>query len=227
MLFVMKSGLLLLRESRSAIPISDYYVPEIFMQQFWYTIKKASDTDSYEFLLANKKCTVNVDVFRTILDICPRIVGVEFADVPDDDTALTFLIDLGYKVLRDGEFEFWPTYDPSSKVCNGGDKIHGLDKLGNIKQWECNRDDERRNEKGKEMLFPDLLQIRYKNSKVDDTLRARRSIGVHYTHGTMPDLRKKSDGKVDALPLGRVNMSSFKGMIRNEMDPGGSVQREE
>ncbi|GKB11737.1 hypothetical protein Tco_0845660, partial [Tanacetum coccineum] len=99
-------------------------------------------------------------------------------------------------VLRDGEFEFWPTYDPSSKVCNGGDKIHGLDKLGNIKQWECNRDDERRNEKGKEMLFPDLLQIRYKNSKVDDTLRARRSIGVHYTHGTMPDLRKKSDGKV-------------------------------
>ncbi|GKD88861.1 hypothetical protein Tco_1364368, partial [Tanacetum coccineum] len=73
-------------------------VPEIFMQQFWYTINKASDTDSYEFLLANKKCTVNVDVFRTILDICPRIVGVEFADVPDDDTALTFLIDLGYKI---------------------------------------------------------------------------------------------------------------------------------
>ncbi|GKE00670.1 hypothetical protein Tco_1388653 [Tanacetum coccineum] len=71
-------------------------VPKIFMQQFWYTIKKAPDTDSYEFLLANKKCTVNAEVFRTILDICPRIEGVDFADVPDDDTALTFLIDLGY-----------------------------------------------------------------------------------------------------------------------------------
>ncbi|GKD54876.1 hypothetical protein Tco_1288263 [Tanacetum coccineum] len=45
-------------------------VPEIFMQQFW-----------------------------KILDICPRVEGVDFADVPDDDTALTFLIDLGYKGL--------------------------------------------------------------------------------------------------------------------------------
>ncbi|GKD66078.1 hypothetical protein Tco_1308186, partial [Tanacetum coccineum] len=30
----------------------------------------------------------------------------------------------------------------------------------------------------------------------------------------------------DALPLGRVNGSRFKGMIRKEMDTGGSVQRE-
>ncbi|GJS68572.1 hypothetical protein Tco_0683137 [Tanacetum coccineum] len=45
----------------------------------------------------NKKCTVNVEVFRTILDICPRVEGVDFTDVLDDDTALTFLTDLGYK----------------------------------------------------------------------------------------------------------------------------------
>ncbi|GKE48751.1 hypothetical protein Tco_1480009, partial [Tanacetum coccineum] len=74
-------------------------VPEIFMQQFWYSIKKAQGTDSYEFLLANKKCTVNAEVFRTILDICPRVEVVDFMDVPDDDTALTFLIDFGYKGL--------------------------------------------------------------------------------------------------------------------------------
>ncbi|GJY34037.1 retrovirus-related pol polyprotein from transposon TNT 1-94 [Tanacetum coccineum] len=74
-------------------------VLEIFMQQFWYTIKKVLDTDSYEFLLANKKCTINAEVFRTILDICLRVEGVDFADVPDDDTAPTFLIDLGYKGL--------------------------------------------------------------------------------------------------------------------------------
>ncbi|GJZ16737.1 retrovirus-related pol polyprotein from transposon TNT 1-94 [Tanacetum coccineum] len=72
-------------------------VLEIFMQQFRYTIKKVPDTDSYEFLLANKKCTVNAKVFKTILDICPRVEGVDFADVPDDNTTLTFLIDLGYK----------------------------------------------------------------------------------------------------------------------------------
>ncbi|GKA28544.1 hypothetical protein Tco_0714789, partial [Tanacetum coccineum] len=72
-------------------------VPEIFMQQFWYTIKKVQDNDSYELLLANKKCTVNAEVFRTILNICPRVEGEDFTEVPDDDTALTFLINLGYK----------------------------------------------------------------------------------------------------------------------------------
>nr|GEX79035.1 reverse transcriptase domain-containing protein [Tanacetum cinerariifolium] len=74
-------------------------VLEIFMKQFWYTIKKVQDTDSYEYLLANKKCTVNVEVFRTILDISPRVEGVDFTHVPDNDTTLTFLIDLGYKGL--------------------------------------------------------------------------------------------------------------------------------
>ncbi|GJT37674.1 hypothetical protein Tco_0937539 [Tanacetum coccineum] len=72
-------------------------IPEIFMQQFWYSIKKVQGTDSYEFLLANKKCVVNADVFRTTLDICPRVEGVNFIDVPDDDTTLAFLIKLGYK----------------------------------------------------------------------------------------------------------------------------------
>ncbi|GJR49817.1 hypothetical protein Tco_1400338 [Tanacetum coccineum] len=72
-------------------------VPEIFMQQFWYSIKKLQGTDYFEFLLANKKCVVNADVFRKILDIHPRVEGVDFTDVPEDETALTFLIKIGYK----------------------------------------------------------------------------------------------------------------------------------
>nr|GEV48746.1 integrase, catalytic region, zinc finger, CCHC-type, peptidase aspartic, catalytic [Tanacetum cinerariifolium] len=36
---------------------------------------------------------------RTTLDICPRVKGVNFTDVPDDDTILSFLINLGYKGL--------------------------------------------------------------------------------------------------------------------------------
>ncbi|GKE18895.1 hypothetical protein Tco_1426472, partial [Tanacetum coccineum] len=72
-------------------------VPEIFMQQLWYTIKKVKDSESYEFLLANKKCIVDAEVFRKILDICPRVEGEEFTLVQDDDDTLTFLTDLGYK----------------------------------------------------------------------------------------------------------------------------------
>nr|GEW55072.1 hypothetical protein [Tanacetum cinerariifolium] len=75
-------------------------VSKIFMQLFWHTIKKVQGTYSYEFLLANKKCVVSVDVFRMILDICPRVKGVDFTDVPDDDATLAFLIELGYKGRR-------------------------------------------------------------------------------------------------------------------------------
>nr|GEY85181.1 monogalactosyldiacylglycerol synthase, chloroplastic-like [Tanacetum cinerariifolium] len=53
--------------------------------------------NSYEFLLANKKCVVNADVFKMILDICLRVEGVNFTDVPYNDTKLAFLIKLGYK----------------------------------------------------------------------------------------------------------------------------------
>ncbi|GJZ64088.1 hypothetical protein Tco_0620509 [Tanacetum coccineum] len=38
---------------------------------------------------------------RTILDICPKVEGVNFTDVPDDDTTLAFLIKLGYKASND------------------------------------------------------------------------------------------------------------------------------
>ncbi|GJS63904.1 hypothetical protein Tco_0678468 [Tanacetum coccineum] len=72
-------------------------VPKIFMQQFWYTIKKVKDLESYVFLLANKKCIVDAEVFRKILDICPRVESEKFTEVQDDDATPTFLIDLGYK----------------------------------------------------------------------------------------------------------------------------------
>ncbi|GJS71143.1 hypothetical protein Tco_0703984 [Tanacetum coccineum] len=72
-------------------------VPKIFMQQFGYTVKKVKDTESYEFLLANKKCVVDVEVFWKILDICPRVQGEDFAELPDDEATLTFFLDLGYK----------------------------------------------------------------------------------------------------------------------------------
>ncbi|GKC85477.1 hypothetical protein Tco_1141194 [Tanacetum coccineum] len=74
-------------------------VPEIFMQQFWYIIKKVQGTDSYESLLANKKYRVDAEVFRKILDICPRVEGEEFIELQNDDDTLTFLIDLSYKGL--------------------------------------------------------------------------------------------------------------------------------
>ncbi|GJW76427.1 hypothetical protein Tco_0138109 [Tanacetum coccineum] len=71
-------------------------VPEILMQQFWYTITKIKGSESYEFLLADKRCVIDAEVFRKILDICPRKEGEDFTEVQNDEDTLTFLIDLGY-----------------------------------------------------------------------------------------------------------------------------------
>nr|GEY29575.1 hypothetical protein [Tanacetum cinerariifolium] len=68
-----------------------------FTRMFWYTIKKVQGTDSYEFFLANKNCRVDAEVFRKILDICPRVEGEEFTELQNDDDTLTFLRDLSYK----------------------------------------------------------------------------------------------------------------------------------
>ncbi|GJZ47965.1 hypothetical protein Tco_0601797 [Tanacetum coccineum] len=66
-------------------------------ETFQVIIDKVSGTNSYEFLLANKKCLVDAKLFWKILGICPRVQGVDFAEVPDDETTLAFLINLGYK----------------------------------------------------------------------------------------------------------------------------------
>ncbi|GJW32881.1 retrovirus-related pol polyprotein from transposon TNT 1-94 [Tanacetum coccineum] len=99
-------------------------VPQIFMQQFWYTVKKVTGTNSYEFYLANKKCLVDAEFFHKILNICPRVQGVDITEVLDDESTLTFLIDLGYKgplQLKKGRREIMPY--PSSGKGSQGKKI--------------------------------------------------------------------------------------------------------
>ncbi|GKE73404.1 hypothetical protein Tco_1535445, partial [Tanacetum coccineum] len=56
-------------------------VPKIFMQQFCIL----------------EDSVVDAEVFWKILDICPRVQGVDFAEVPDYEATLTFLFRLGYK----------------------------------------------------------------------------------------------------------------------------------
>ncbi|GKF58726.1 hypothetical protein Tco_0172263 [Tanacetum coccineum] len=41
-------------------------------------------------------CVIDAEVFRNILDICPRKEGKDFTEVQNNEDTLTFLIDLGY-----------------------------------------------------------------------------------------------------------------------------------
>ncbi|GKE38424.1 hypothetical protein Tco_1461829 [Tanacetum coccineum] len=72
-------------------------VPEIYMQQFWFTVKKIKKTTSYEFDLADKKCKVDVELFRKILSICPRVPNEDFIVPLFEESLINFLYELGYK----------------------------------------------------------------------------------------------------------------------------------
>ncbi|GKB99002.1 hypothetical protein Tco_0985139 [Tanacetum coccineum] len=105
-------------------------------ETFQYTIKKIKDSESYEFLLANKKCIVDPEVLRKILDICPRVEGEEFTPVQDDDDTLTFLTDLRYKgplykhtnMFVDHMHQPWRTLEAIINKCLSG-KTTSNDKL--------------------------------------------------------------------------------------------------
>ncbi|GJU45908.1 hypothetical protein Tco_1203174 [Tanacetum coccineum] len=74
-------------------------VPVIYMQQFWYTIKKVKKSSFYEFDIDNKTCKINVELFQKILNICPRVQNQEFTVPPSNDSLMDFLLDLGYNGL--------------------------------------------------------------------------------------------------------------------------------
>ncbi|GJS64587.1 hypothetical protein Tco_0679151 [Tanacetum coccineum] len=61
-----------------------------------YSEQEVEGTNAYEFLLANKKCRVDAEVFRKILDICPRVEGEEYTELQNDDDTITFLLVTGY-----------------------------------------------------------------------------------------------------------------------------------
>ncbi|GJU43537.1 hypothetical protein Tco_1200803 [Tanacetum coccineum] len=66
----------------------------IYMHQFWDTVYKHGSY--YRFKIDNKKFTMNVEEFREILNICPRIHGQEFTDPPYEEEALSFVRHLGH-----------------------------------------------------------------------------------------------------------------------------------
>ncbi|GJZ04269.1 hypothetical protein Tco_0537544 [Tanacetum coccineum] len=67
------------------------------MQQFWFIIKKTKKTPFYEFGLSEKKFSVDVELFRKILDIFSRVPNEDFVAPPSEEDLLAFLIELGYE----------------------------------------------------------------------------------------------------------------------------------
>nr|GEU32112.1 hypothetical protein [Tanacetum cinerariifolium] len=69
-------------------------VLEIYMQHFLFTISKIKDSSSYQFKLDKKRCRIDVEVFRDILQICPRLLNQEFDEPSSDDEIEDFMFQI-------------------------------------------------------------------------------------------------------------------------------------
>ncbi|GKE17996.1 hypothetical protein Tco_1425573, partial [Tanacetum coccineum] len=111
-------------------------VPQIYMHQFWNTITKIRDTDAYSFKLDKKKCRVDTEVFREILQICPRILNQDFIAPPSEEELVTFIQELGYSgrcnmlsaIHTDQMHQPWRTFVAIINRCISG-KTTRLDRL--------------------------------------------------------------------------------------------------
>ncbi|GKD18814.1 putative reverse transcriptase domain-containing protein, partial [Tanacetum coccineum] len=109
-------------------------VPEIYMQQFWDTINQHDS--SYKFKIGKKRVTLNLDVFKEIFQICPKLPGQEFDELPSVGEIVSFIRELGHKskiksiaeVVVDQMYQPWRTFASIINKCLSG-KITGLDKL--------------------------------------------------------------------------------------------------
>nr|GEV86874.1 hypothetical protein [Tanacetum cinerariifolium] len=69
-------------------------VPEIYMQEFWATAKLHHTL--IRFKIDTKKSVLNLEAFREMLHISPRIPNQSFADLPTKEEVLDFLRFLGH-----------------------------------------------------------------------------------------------------------------------------------
>nr|GFB08195.1 hypothetical protein [Tanacetum cinerariifolium] len=69
-------------------------IPEIYMQEFWATAKLHHT--SIHFKIDTKKSVLNLEAFREMLHVSPRIPNQPFADLPTEEEVLDFLRFLGH-----------------------------------------------------------------------------------------------------------------------------------
>ncbi|GKD67042.1 hypothetical protein Tco_1309150 [Tanacetum coccineum] len=109
-------------------------VPEIYMQEFWVTVSRHHS--SLRFKMNGKSHTANVDNFREMLQICPKLPGQKFEDPLFEEEILSFIRDLRHtgeiKVLSDVNVNHmhqpWRSYAAIINKCLSG-KTTALERL--------------------------------------------------------------------------------------------------
>ncbi|GJT17075.1 hypothetical protein Tco_0875781 [Tanacetum coccineum] len=110
-------------------------VPEVYMHQFWDTIHKYEN--SYRFRMdKKKKFDLNLETFRDIFQIYPRVHGQNFNELPTDEDIVSFFKELGHTgeiktiidIIVDQMHQPWRKFSTIINRSLSG-KTTGLDKL--------------------------------------------------------------------------------------------------
>ncbi|GKE27763.1 hypothetical protein Tco_1443147, partial [Tanacetum coccineum] len=121
-------------------------VPEIYMQQFWFTVNK-KDSTTYRFKIDKKRYKIDMEVFKEIFWICPRLPNQDFDELSSDEEIVSFIKELGHKedvksitkVVVDHMYQPWRTFAAIINKCLSG-KITSLDKIRLSRTHIDNRD---------------------------------------------------------------------------------------
>nr|GEW01950.1 hypothetical protein [Tanacetum cinerariifolium] len=116
----------------------------IYMQQFWATINKHDSF--YRFKIDKKRFSIDMEVFREILQICPRPPNQEFDALPSKEEIVSFLKDLGHtgnikkitNMVVDHMHQPWRAFVAINKCLTG--KITCLNKIRLLRAqilWKC------------------------------------------------------------------------------------------
>ncbi|GJX42359.1 hypothetical protein Tco_0257349 [Tanacetum coccineum] len=197
-----------------ALDLTPYYsafltttdVLEVYMHQFWDSIHKYDN--SYRFRMdKKKKFDLNLEIFRDIFQICPRVHGQNFDEPPTDDVVVSFFKELSHTgdiksitdVIVDQMHQPWRTCATIINRSLSG-KTTDLDKLrlsraqilwgmyykNNVDYvellWEdfTYQIDNRGHKKQEKMHYPRFTKviIHYFLTK-DKTISRRNKIGMH------------------------------------------------
>ncbi|GJT82989.1 hypothetical protein Tco_1057331 [Tanacetum coccineum] len=109
-------------------------VPAVYMQEFWATV--TYQKHHIRFKMNKKSYSFDMETFRNMLLICPKLPGQKFVDPPFEEEILTFIRELGYpgniKLLSDVKVDTlpqpWRTFGTIINKCLSG-KVTRIDTL--------------------------------------------------------------------------------------------------
>ncbi|GJR08687.1 hypothetical protein Tco_0791339 [Tanacetum coccineum] len=109
-------------------------VPTVYMKEFWDTV--TYQKHHTRFKMNKKSYSFDLDSFRNMLQMRPKLPGQEFVDPPFEEDVLTFMRELGYsgniKLLSDVKVDTlpqpWRTFGTIIYKCLSG-KVTRIDTL--------------------------------------------------------------------------------------------------